>query len=140
MESEPSSVGMESKCLIDVGVLAHALRRGLLLDGLCATRRIAVNELALESVGPWKNDSRCGEAVMRLARAIADGRVEVLRANVGEIAAVVRWVGSERLSGAELEAVALALAGKGGLCTRDAVVIRVMRELGIEATMVSWEA
>jgi hypothetical protein len=126
---------MESRPIIDLGALADAVQAGQ-LGALCGGERIGVGELTMESM----RRCRCGkyaDEVSALAHAVAVGKVEVLRASAVEIAAVVRWVGSDRLSGAELEAVALVLAGKGRLCTQDAVVIRVMRELGLEERLIT---
>jgi hypothetical protein len=53
------------------------------------------------------------------------------------VAAVVRWVGSGALGSAELELVALVMAGKGVLRTRDTVVRRVVKELGLEGALAS---
>jgi hypothetical protein len=124
-----------SLCLVDAAVLVEAVRRGSLTE-MCRRRRLGTGELTIASsrlqrtgiVVAWAAD---------LATFVADGRIEVLSANAVELAEVVRWGGSWTMCGAELELLALGLAGKGRLCTADAVVRRAMRELGFEDRWVS---
>jgi hypothetical protein len=127
---EERIVGCESRCLVDAGLLMEAARCGR-LEELCGGGGVATGELTLASVRYWRDDA--GEChVIDLGALVADGRLEVLSASATEVAAVVRWVGSGALGSAELELVALVMAGKGGLGTADSAVRRMAIQLGLE--------
>lgn len=118
-----------SRCLIDGSLLLDLMQRGALSE-VCRVRRVAVGELALAAVRDGR-DTVSVPCLMELNDLIARGEIEVLAASAFELAAVVQWIGSGALSGAELETLALMLAGKGSLCTTDAVLRRAAERLGI---------
>lgn len=121
-------VSTSSCLLLEPSVLVALVRRGCLAE-VCRTRRVGVGELTLAAnhksgiIPFWQ---------ATVEQLVADGRIEVHSASAAELAGVVRWVGAGALACAELELVALTLAGRGVVCTDDTVVWRVMQDLGIE--------
>lgn len=82
-----------SRCLVDAALVVEWLRSGR-LEEPCRGDGVAVGELALRDVHEWC--ARGDRAVVDVASLVAGGRIEVMRATVEEVAAVVRWWGRER--------------------------------------------
>lgn len=122
MESVESAL----RCLVDGWELLELLRGGS-FDRLAESQRLATGRLTYVAVQDCGSDIRTP-----LAHLITSGRLEVLDASALELAQVLRWTGSGSVSAAELELIALVLAGKGTLQTRDVVVMRVLSEFGID--------
>ena len=127
---EEWSVGSRSLCLVDASLLLDFLGAEA-LDALCRERRLGTGELSRDGVLAVRNGRR-GAPGVDLESLVAAGAFEVLGATAEEMASAVRWIGSRALCMAELELVSLVLAGKGTLCTRDVVVARAIRELGLD--------
>ncbi len=137
MALEERIVASGSHCLVDALVLAAGVRNGF-LERWCGERRIAVGELTCKAMREWYAAHGSPTAI-DVGALVADGRIAVIGATARELADVVRWVGDRRLSRAELEMVAIVLAGRARICTMDGMVRRVMRELGIDDRCVGVE-
>jgi hypothetical protein len=116
-------------------VLASSLQRGgvgaLGVDGGLATGELTLGVLT-------RGPARLPEVQrVELGRLVRSGVVAVLSATAVEVGAVVRWVGCDSVSAAELELVALVLAGRARLRTSDRVVMRLVCELGVEDRLVA---
>lgn len=120
-------------CLIDGMVLLEGLRSGA-LESMCAGGRIAVGRLLLQSL--HADGGNGAQQVLELSRVIDDGRIQVMDASAAEFVGVLRWVGSQSLGAVELEQVAVVLAGRASLWSVDRAVVRVVRELGLEESLV----
>lgn len=125
-------------CLVDATLLIEVARCST-LDVLGGDCKVAVGELMLASVTHWRDDARAAHRI-DLGAFVESRRIEVMRATAVEVGGVMRWVGRGGLSEGELESVAIALAGRGRLYTRDRVVARVLEELGIQDRLVGFGA
>ncbi|MBV6522548.1 MAG: hypothetical protein MNPFHGCM_02696 [Gemmatimonadaceae bacterium] len=134
MGVEELIVDLASPCLIDGAVLLEGLRTGA-LESTCGERRFAVGRLLLHAFGVGCNAPK-DSCALKLARMIADGRIEAMEASAGELVGVLRWVGSQSLGALEVEQVAIVLAGRARLWSTDPAIVRAMSELGLDEYLV----